>query len=202
MARSLLVVMCLVATAACGRTRTTPQGGPAAGGETEATVEGGRGVINHTVQTLAGETVNLASYRGKTLLIVNTASQCGYTPQYDGLEKLYTRYQEKGLVVLGFPSNDFGSQEPGTAEEIASFCKKNFGVSFPLFAKVHAKGPEMAPLYRTLTEATPAGISGPVKWNFTKFLVDPAGDVVARFEPNVEPLSPELTTAIERHLPR
>lgn len=159
-------------------------------------------MVNHTVQTLAGDTVSLSQYRGKALLIVNTASQCGYTPQYDGLEKLYVRYKDKGLVVLGFPSNDFGGQEPGPAEEIATFCKRNFGVTFPLFAKVHAKGDEISPLYQTLTQATPSGIAGPVKWNFTKFLVDPAGDVVARFEPNTEPLSPEVITAVERHLPR
>ena len=159
-------------------------------------------MVSHKVQTLAGETVSLDSYRGKTLLIVNTASQCGYTPQYDGLEKLYQRYKDKGLLVLGFPSNDFGGQEPGSAEEIATFCKKNFGVTFPLFAKVHAAGPDIAPLYQTLTHSTPAGISGDVKWNFTKFLVDPAGDVVGRFEPSTDPLAPSLTGAIERHLPR
>ena len=158
-------------------------------------------MVNHTVQTLAGDTVSLSDYRGKALLIVNTASQCGYTPQYADLEKLYVRYKDKGLLVLGFPSNDFGGQEPGSADEIATFCKRNYGVTFPLFAKVHAKGPEIAPLYQTLTQATPSGISGPVKWNFTKFLVDPAGDVVARFEPNTEPLSPEVIAAVERHLP-
>jgi len=159
-------------------------------------------VIEHTVQTLKGETVALSTYRGKALLIVNTASECGYTPQYDGLEKLYQAYKDRGLVVLGFPSNDFGGQEPGTAEEIGAFCRKNYGVTFPLFAKVHAKGAEIAPLYKTLTEDTGAGIRGEVRWNFTKFLVDPKGDVVARFEPKVEPQARELVAAVEKALPR
>ncbi len=159
-------------------------------------------MIEHTVQTLKGETVALSTYRGKALLIVNTASECGYTPQYDGLEKLYQAYKDRGLVVLGFPSNDFGGQEPGTAEEIGAFCRKNYGVTFPLFAKVHAKGAEIAPLYKTLTEDTGAGIRGEVRWNFTKFLVDPKGDVVARFEPKVEPQARELVAAVEKALPR
>lgn len=159
-------------------------------------------MIDHTVQTLKGETVALSSYRGKALLIVNTASECGYTPQYDGLEKLYETYRDRGLVVLGFPSNDFGGQEPGSAEEIGAFCRKNYGVTFPLFAKVHAKGAEIAPLYKTLTQDTGAGIKGDVRWNFTKFLVDPKGDVVARFEPKVEPGSHELVAAVEKVLPR
>ncbi len=164
-----------------------------------ATPEGAH--VDHTVTSLDGKTVNLADYRGKTLLIVNTASECGYTPQYDGLQKLYDRYKDKGLVVVGFPSNDFGGQEPGGAEEIATFCRKNYGVTFPMMAKVHAKGPEIAPIYRTLTEETGEGIKGEVRWNFTKFLIDPQGAVVGRFEPKVEPLAPELVSAVEKHLP-
>ncbi|HEU4405223.1 MAG TPA: glutathione peroxidase [Polyangiaceae bacterium] len=157
--------------------------------------------MDHQVQTLEGETVSLASYRGKALLVVNTASECGYTPQYAGLEQLYERYKDRGLVVLGFPSNDFGGQEPGSHQQIRAFCQKNYGVTFPLFAKVHAKGPEKAPVFATLTEATPPGIAGEIKWNFTKFLVDPQGRPVARFESKVEPLSPELVAAVERVLP-
>jgi glutathione peroxidase len=157
-------------------------------------------MINHTVQSINGEAVELSSYRGRTLLIVNTASECGFTPQYEGLEKLYETYKDRGLVVLGFPSNDFGGQEPGSAEEIVTFCKKSYGVTFPLFAKIHAKGPEIAPLYKTLTEDTPAGIKGEVRWNFTKFLVDRQGAVVARFEPKVTPQSAELTAAVETTL--
>jgi glutathione peroxidase len=159
-------------------------------------------LLDHQVQTLEGENVSLASYRGKALLVVNTASECGYTPQYAGLEQLYERYKDRGLVVLGFPSNDFGGQEPGSHKEIRAFCQKNYGVTFPLFAKAHAKGPEKAPVFATLTEATPPGIAGEIKWNFTKFLVDPSGKPVARFESAVEPLSSEVVAAVERVLPR
>jgi glutathione peroxidase len=158
-------------------------------------------VVNQTVTSLNGKTVNLADYRGKTLLIVNTASECGYTPQYAGLQSLYDKYKDRGLVIVGFPSNDFGGQEPGGAEEIATFCKKNYGVTFPMMSKVHAKGPEISPVYKTLTQDTPDGIRGEVKWNFTKFLIDPQGKVVARFEPKIEPQSPEVTEAVEKNLP-
>lgn len=162
----------------------------------------GTPMIDHKVTTLAGESFDLASLRGKAVLIVNTASKCGYTPQYAKLQALYEAYRERGLVVVGFPSNDFGAQEPGTAEEIASFCKLNYGVTFPMMAKVKTKGAEKAPLYRTLTEETGDGIKGDVKWNFTKFLVDAEGRVVARFEPGVDPMSSEMKTAVEKVLPR
>jgi len=158
-------------------------------------------VIDHEVKDIAGETVALSDYRGKALLIVNTASQCGYTPQYANLQKLYGKYKDDGLVVLGFPSNDYGGQEPGTNDEIASFVDDEFGVEFPMMDKLHTKGPEQAPLYATLTEQTPEGIRGEVKWNFTKFLVDPEGKVVARFDTPIDPLSPEVTGAIESVLP-
>jgi glutathione peroxidase len=158
-------------------------------------------IMDHTVTTLAGKTMKLSEYRGKALLIVNTASECGFTPQYAELEKLYQQYKDRGFLVLGFPSNDFGAQEPGTSEDIQNFCEKNYGVSFPMFDKIHARGPEISPVYKTLTTETPQGIAGDVKWNFTKFLVDPKGKVVARFEPNVKPLSPEVTKAIEGVLP-
>jgi glutathione peroxidase len=162
----------------------------------------GEPVIDHQVQTLQGETISLSKYRGSVLLVVNTASECGFTPQYAGLEKVYEKYKDRGLVIVGFPSNDFGQQEPGSAQEIATFCQKNYGVTFPMMAKVHAKGPEIAPLYKTLTQDTPEGIKGEVKWNFTKFLVDKDGKVVARFESKVTPESPEVTGAIEKLLPR
>ena len=159
-------------------------------------------VIDHSVQTLSGETLSLASYRGKAMLIVNTASECGFTPQYAGLETLHEKYASRGLAVLGFPCNDFGGQEPGGPAEIKDFCTKNFGVKFPLFAKVHAKGPEKAPLYRTLTEETAEDFRGEVRWNFTKFVVDTEGHVTARFGPKTEPLADEVTAAIEKVLPR
>jgi len=157
--------------------------------------------IDHEVSSIEGEAVDLERFRGRAMLIVNTASKCGYTPQYEGLESLYQRFKGRGLVVLGFPSNDFGNQEPGSGEEIKSFCERNFGVSFPLMAKLHTKGENISPLYRTLTRDTPEALRGEIRWNFTKFLVDPQGQVVARFEPGTEPLSEELVRAVERALP-
>lgn len=158
------------------------------------------GIIDHTVESLAGETVDLASFRGRPMLIVNTASKCGYTPQYAGLQELCERYGENDLVVIGFPSNDFGNQEPGTAEEIGNFCRLNYGVSFPMMAKVHTKGPNQAPVYRTLTTESGEAFRGDIRWNFTKFLVDQEGRVVARFESGVEPLDEAITSAIEELL--
>ena len=154
-------------------------------------------IIDHTVDSLTGEAVDLASFRGRPMLIVNTASKCGYTPQYAGLQKLYERYGESDLVVIGFPSNDFGNQEPGTAEEIGNFCRLNYGVTFPMMAKVHTKGPDQAPVYHTLTADSGADFVGEVRWNFTKFLVDQEGRVVARFESGVEPLDDKVTSAID-----
>jgi glutathione peroxidase len=159
-------------------------------------------VIDHTVTTLEGDSLDLASFRGKPMLIVNTASKCGYTPQYAGLQRLHERYGERGLVILGFPSNDFGGQEPGTAVEIGAFCRKNYGVSFQMMDKVHAKGPEIAPIYRTLTEQTAEDFRGEIKWNFTKFLIDGDGHVVARFGSSIDPEDPEIIAAIEKLLPK
>jgi glutathione peroxidase len=172
----------------------------AEGDQTTATMEE-TPVIDHTVQSLNGESVDLADYRGKAMLIVNTASECGFTPQYADLQAIHEKYADRGLVVIGFPSNDFGGQEPGDSEQIATFCRTNYGVSFPMMAKVHAKGGKIAPIYRTLTEQTPEGIRGEVRWNFTKFLVDTEGKVVERFESAIKPTSAELTGAIERVLP-
>jgi len=156
--------------------------------------------LDHTIVNIDGEEQSMADYRGKVALVVNTASECGFTPQYEGLEQLHKKYNERGLVVLGFPSNDFGGQEPGSEAEIKTFCQQKFQVSFPMFAKVHARGPEVHPLYKTLSEQTPEGVRGAVKWNFTKFLVDREGKVIARFEPNVKPLDDELTKAVEAAL--
>jgi glutathione peroxidase len=135
-----------------------------------------------TAELLQGGTQSLADYAGKVLLIVNTASHCGFTPQYEGLEALYQRYRERGLVVLGFPCNQFGAQEPGAADEIASFCQKNYGVSFPMFARIEVNGDNTHPLYQHLKKAAPGllGTEG-IKWNFTKFLVNRAGEVVKRY---------------------
>lgn len=149
-------------------------------------------------QTIEGESVALAAYKGKVLLIVNTASQCGYTPQYGPLQEVYQAYQEKGLVVLGFPSNDFGRQEPGSNDEIAQFCESRFGVTFPMFAKSSVKGPEQNDVFKYLTENAPE--TGPVKWNFEKFLVDREGKVIARFRSSDAPNSDKLKQAIEAAL--
>jgi glutathione peroxidase len=154
-------------------------------------------VIDHTVTDIDGNTKNLGDFRGKALLIVNVASECGYTPQYAGLEKLWQQYKDRGLVVMGFPSNDFGGQEPGTEAEIKQFCESRFDVTFPMFAKVKVKGDDKAPLYRALTESTGGS---EVKWNFTKFLVGKDGKVIERFASGVEPLDAKLTEAVERAL--
>ncbi len=157
-------------------------------------------VLDHDVTTLEGKPASLKDYRGKAVLVVNTASECGYTPQYAGLQKLYTELKPKGFEVLAFPSDDFGHQEPGDAATIRGFVDENFSIDFPMFDKVHAKGPEISPLYKTLSEQTGEGIKGEVKWNFTKFVVDKKGRVVARFEPDVEPDDPRLRAAIDAAL--
>lgn len=154
------------------------------------------------VQTLTGEDASLADYQGKALLVVNVASKCGSTPQYSGLERLQQQYAERGFTVLGVPCNQFGGQEPGTAEEIATFCSTTYGVSFPLLAKADVNGPERSPLFAELTQAADAsGEAGDVRWNFEKFVVSPAGEVVARFRTKTDPESPEVTAAIESNLP-
>jgi glutathione peroxidase len=152
--------------------------------------------------TLSGEPTSLADHRGKALLVVNVASKCGLTPQYAGLEALHERYADRGFSVLGFPSNQFMGQEPGTSEEIATFCSTTYGVTFPLFEKTDVNGPERHPLYAELTETPDAdGQAGDVVWNFEKFLVSPEGEVVARFRPQVEPEDPTLVEAVEAQLP-
>jgi len=150
--------------------------------------------------TITGQRQRLADYAGKTLLIVNVASKCGFTPQYAGLEALYRQYKDRGFVVLGFPCDQFGHQEPGAEAEIQSFCSLNYGVSFPMFAKIEVNGPGAHPLYQQLKQAAPGllGTEG-IKWNFTKFLVDPRGRVVARYASNDEPRS--LAKDIEARLP-
>ncbi len=154
------------------------------------------------VKTIDGEETSLGTYAGKTLLIVNVASKCGLTPQYEGLQKLYDTYKDGGLEVLGFPCNQFMGQEPGTNDEIKEFCSLNFNVSFPLFDKVDVNGETRHPLYDELTQTADAeGKAGDVAWNFEKFLVSPAGEIIGRFRPLVTPDSPELVEAIEAQLP-
>ena len=151
-----------------------------------------------TVKTIDGQDKALSDYAGNVLLIVNVASYCGYTPQYKGLEQLNQAYRQAGLRVLGFPCNDFGAQEPGTTDEIAKFCDRNYGVSFELFDKIHAKGSQQHPLYERLTHAIAP--TNNVAWNFEKFLVNKKGEVVARYPSSVSPDSPEMKAAIKREL--
>ena len=155
-------------------------------------------VYSFSAKTIDGKEAPLSVYKGKTLLIVNTASKCGFTPQYKGLEALYEKYKAKGLEVLGFPANNFMGQEPGTDEEIKSFCELKYKVTFPMFSKISVKGKDMDPLYQYLT--TESGFDGGISWNFNKFLVDQDGHVVARYGSKTEPLSSELTTKVEEVL--
>ena len=157
-------------------------------------------VLDHKVQTLDGAEVDLAQYRGKVVLIVNVASQCGFTKQYKPLEKIYEKHRDDGFVILGFPCNQFGGQEPGSPAEIAAFCDKNYGVEFPLMGKVEVKGPDAAPLYEELTAEGTTADPGPVKWNFEKFLVGRDGRVIERFRSQVAPDSKKMLTAIKAAL--
>lgn len=152
-----------------------------------------------TVKDIDGKIQSLDAYQGKVLLIVNTASMCGYTRQYSDLVSIQKAYADKGFTVLAFPCNDFGGQEPGSAEEIKSFCHTRFSVNFPIFEKVHAKGEQQSPLYQKLT-GLPAPIGGEIRWNFTKFLISRTGEVIARFEPGTSPSSDEVRKAIETAL--
>ena len=155
----------------------------------------GSGVYNFTLNSIDGKPSPLADYKGKVVLLVNVASQCGYTPQYSALEAIYEKYKDQGFVILGFPANNFGAQEPGTNEEIKTFCSRKYSVTFPMYSKISVKGSDQAPLYAYLTKDTGAGMVGEIKWNFTKFLVDRTGDVKARFAPTDTPQS--LESAIE-----
>lgn len=159
--------------------------------------------LDFTVQTIDQQPRQLSDYRGKVVLIVNVASECGLTPQYQGLEKLHETYADQGLAVLGFPANEFGAQEPGTNDQIKQFCTSKFGVKFDMFSKVVVKGAGQCELYQFLTQpATNPDFAGDISWNFEKFLIDREGKVVARFAPKTEPLAPEVTAAIEAELAR
>jgi len=159
----------------------------------------GGSVYDFSAPLLDGRPISLAAFKGKVLLIVNTASKCGFTPQYSGLEELYRAHQQRGFEVLGFPCNQFGAQEPGSAEQIGSFCEQNYGVSFPMFAKIDVNGDSAHPLYRFLKQSKP-GLFGSerIKWNFTKFLVDRGGHVAGRFGPSTKPR--DLVPPIEKLL--
>ena len=151
------------------------------------------------MKTIDGQDKSLADYKGKALLLVNTASKCGYTKQYQGMEELYNQYKNRGFEILAFPANNFLFQEPGSNEEIKKFCELKFKTTFPLFAKTSVKGKDINPLYQYLTKES--GFNGDISWNFNKFLIAPDGKVIARYDSKVEPTSKELTEALEKILP-
>ena len=187
---SLSAIMLCIVLSGCKERKEIPEE------ETNMT-----GLYDFRVLDIDGNEVQLSKYKGKVLLIVNVASKCGFTPQYEGLQNLYARYKEQGFVVLGFPSNDFLGQEPGTNEQIKTFCKLNYGVEFPLFTKISVKGRGMHPLYKFLTEkSTNPRFAGVITWNFNKFLIDRTGEIVNRFGSRTKPESPEIVTAIEECL--
>jgi len=154
-------------------------------------------LYDYTVKSIDGKEVQLSQFKGKKILIVNTASECGYTPQYADLEKLHEKYKDK-LVIIGFPANNFGAQEPGSNEEIKEFCKKNYNVEFPVMGKVSVQGTDIAPLFKWLTTAENPDFTGDIKWNFEKFLVDENGNLIRRFRTKTVPLSDEIIQAIEK----
>jgi glutathione peroxidase len=157
-------------------------------------------IYDFTLNSIDGKPMPLADFKGKVILVVNVASRCGFTPQYSALESIYEKYKDQGFVILGFPANNFGSQEPGTNAEIKKFCSAKYNVTFPMYAKVSVKGDDQTPLYKYLTESANPTVAGEIKWNFTKFLVDRNGRVVQRFEPETTPDSTQVTSAIEKSL--
>jgi glutathione peroxidase len=162
---------------------------------------GASSLYEFTLNSIDGQPAPLAAYKGKVLLLVNVASKCGFTPQYKELEAVYEKYKEQGLLVVGFPANNFMGQEPGSNEEIKTFCSRTYNVTFPLYSKISVKGDDKAPLYQYLTDkATNPEFGGEIKWNFTKFLVGRDGTIVARFEPTVKPDAPNVLAAIEKAL--
>ncbi len=158
-------------------------------------------VYSFTLKDIDGKDTSLGQYRGKVLLLVNVASKCGLTPQYEGLEQLYLKYKDRGFAILGFPANNFAGQEPGTNEEIKSFCSLKYNVTFPMFSKISVKGTDIHPLYKYLTDKTTnPEFGGDIRWNFNKFLVGKDGRIIARFEPQVKPESEPVSQAIDKAL--
>jgi glutathione peroxidase len=157
-------------------------------------------IYDFELDSLSGDEVSLSEFEGNVLLVVNTASECGYTPQYKELQELYETYNDEGFYVLGFPANNFGGQEPGSDEEIAQFCELNYGVTFPMFSKISVKGDDQHPLYQYLTQADNPDFTGEIGWNFEKFLIDRNGNIVRRFKSNVTPMGDELTESLKKLL--
>ena len=161
----------------------------------------GKNVFDYTLNTIDGQPAPLSAYKGKVVMLVNVASRCGFTPQYSALEAIYGKYKDRGFVIVGIPANNFGAQEPGTNQEIKTFCQSKYNVTFPMMSKVSVKGDDQTPLYQYLTDKTAnPKTGGDIQWNFTKFLVGPDGQIITRFEPKVTPDSPEVTGAIENAL--
>jgi glutathione peroxidase len=176
-------------------------GAIAADGTTATPAAEKQNALSFTVKDIDGKDVNLSSYKGKAILMLNVASKCGNTPQYAGLEKLYAKYKDKGLVVMGFPANNFGGQEPGSNAEIKEFCAATYQVDFPMFAKVSVKGSDQAPLFKYLTSQECKPLSkGDIAWNFEKFLIDRKGNLIGRFGNRMQPDDPQLVGAIEAAL--
>ncbi len=166
-----------------------------------AFADGEQDALSFTMKNIKSEDISLENFRGKVVLLVNVASKCGLTPQYDDLQTMYGKYADEGLVILGFPANDFAGQEPGTDEEIEQFCRVNYGVTFPMFSKISVKGKNQHPLYAFLTsDDTNPDFGGEISWNFTKFLIGRDGTVINRFEPKTKPLSDEVIAAVEAAL--
>jgi glutathione peroxidase len=195
----LRIVSVIVLCAAAGIAFIVTTGGGA--GETVEASTLKKSVFKYKMKDIDGKEVKLSKYKGNVLLVVNTASKCGYTPQYEGLEATYEKYRGKGYYVLGFPANNFGGQEPGTETEIKEFCTSKYKVTFPMFAKISVKGEDQDPLYTYLTskEKNP-DFAGDITWNFNKFLIDRDGKIVARFSSKVKPESDEVSQAIEKYL--
>jgi len=164
-------------------------------------IGGEKTVYDYTLNTIDGQAAPLGAHKGKVVMLVNVASRCGFTPQYTALESTYEKYKDRGFVIIGIPANNFGAQEPGTNQEIKTFCQSKYNVTFPMMAKVSVKGDDKTPLYQYLTDksANPK-TGGDIQWNFTKFLVGPDGQIIERFEPKVTPDSPEVIAAIEKAL--
>ena len=160
-----------------------------------------KNIYSFTLNSIDGQSSPLAAYKGKVLLLVNVASRCGFTPQYTALESVYEKYKDRGFVIVGIPANNFAAQEPGTNQEIKTFCSSKYNVTFPMMAKISVKGADQTPLYQFLTDKTAhPETGGDIKWNFTKFLVGPNGQILARFEPDVTPDSPQVISAVEKAL--
>jgi glutathione peroxidase len=196
--KSTVLLLAVLASVSVARADSPTPGQKPADAKKEAAAMSSVDYLNIPFQTITGDKTRLSDFKGKVVLIVNTASKCGYTPQYEGLESLYELYKDSGLVVIGFPANNFGEQEPGSDKEIAEFCSTKFDVKFPMMSKVSVKGDDIHPLFKYLTEG--AGINGEIGWNFSKFLLDRNGKLVARYPSKVTPQDPELTGEIRKLL--